>query len=74
MNEFLQKLKAYIKGAFRSKTMWFSSLLGALGALNDNSQYVHALMSDVNFNQFMIGVAIVTALLRIATNSSLADK
>ena len=74
MTEILEKIKAYIKGAFKSKTIWFSSAIGALGALNDNSQYIHALMSDVNFNQFMIGVAVITALLRIMTNSSLADK
>ena len=74
MTEILEKIKAYIKGAFKSKTIWFSGAIGALGALNDNSQYIHALMSDVNFNQFMIGVAVITALLRIMTNSSLADK
>ena len=68
------KIKAYIRGAFKSKTIWFSSILGALGAISDSSQYVRSLMSDVNFNQFMIAIAIITAILRMTTTKPLDEK
>ena len=68
------KIKAYVKGAFKSKTMWFSGLIGALGALNDNSQYLHAMLDDVSFNELMIAISLAIAFLRIMTNKSLESK
>ena len=68
------KIKAYIKGAFKSKIMWFSGLIGGLGALNDNSQYLHAMLDDVSFNELMIAISLSIAFLRILTNTSLDAK
>jgi len=68
------KIKAYVRGALRSKTLWFSGLLTALGALNDNSQYVHAMLDDVSFNELMIVISLAIAFLRIMTNKSLESK
>jgi hypothetical protein len=68
------KIKAYVRGAFKSKTMWFSGLIGGLGALNDNSQYLHAMLDDVSFNELMIAISLAIAFLRILTTTSLDAK
>jgi len=74
MNDFWQKIKAYIKGAFKSKTIWFSGLISALGALSDNSQYLRALLDDISFNAVMISIGVIVALLRIVTTKPLDEK
>ena len=68
------KIKAYVRGAFKSKTMWFSGLLGGLGALNDNSQYLHAMLDDVSFNELMIAISLAVAFLRLMTTQALDQK
>lgn len=68
------KLKALIKGSLKSKTMWFSGLITALGAVSDNSQYLRNLLDDVSFNTVMIAIGLITALLRIYTTKPLEDK
>lgn len=74
MKDLIEKLKATIKGAFKSKTMWFSGMITALGAISDNSQYLRGLMNDISFNSVMIAIGVVTALLRIYTTKPLSDK
>ena len=54
--------------------MWFSGLIGGLGALNDNSQYLHAMLDDVSFNELMIAISLAIAFLRILTTTSLDAK
>ena len=51
----IEKLKAYIRGAFKSKTMWLGGIVSALGALSDNAQYLRNIIKDdIGFNTFMI--------------------
>ena len=74
MNEIYEKIKATIRGAIKSKTMWFSGLITALGAVSDNSQYLRGLLDDISFNTVMIGIGLITALLRIVTTKPLDEK
>ena len=75
MKELWEKLKAYIKGAFRSKTMWLGGMISALGALSDNSQYLRDLIKDdIGFNTIMIAIGIAVSILRIMTTQPLDQK
>ena len=67
-------MKYMVRGALKSKTMWFSGLITALGALSDNSQYLKALLDDMSFNTVMIAIGVITALLRIYTTKPLDEK
>lgn len=70
----IEKMKYMVRGALKSKTMWFSGLITALGALSDNSQYLKALLDDMSFNTVMIAIGVITALLRIYTTKPLDEK
>ena len=75
MKELWEKIKAYIKGAFRSKTMWLGGMISALGALSDNSQYLRDLIKDdIGFNTIMIAIGIAVSILRIMTTQPLDQK
>lgn len=75
MNNFWEKIKSYIKGAFRSKTMWFGGIVSALGALSDNAQYLRNIIKDdISFNTLMIGIGVGISLLRIVTTKPLNEK
>ena len=74
MNDLYEKIKATMNGAIKSKTMWFSGLITALGAVSDNSQYLRGLLNDMSFNTVMIAIGVITALLRIATTKPLDQK
>lgn len=75
MNDLWQKFKAYVKGAFRSKTMWLGGIVSALGALSDNSQYLRNIIKDdIGFNTLMIGIGIAISVLRIVTTKPLDEK
>jgi len=75
MKELWEKLKAYIKGAFRSKTMWLGGMISALGAISDNSQYLRDLIKDdIGFNTIMIAIGVAVSVLRIMTTQPLDQK
>ncbi len=75
MNALWEKLKAYAKGAFKSKTMWFGGIVSALGALSDNAQYLRNIIKDdISFNTLMIGIGVGISLLRIVTTKPLDEK
>ncbi len=75
MKELWEKLKAYIKGAFRSKTMWLGGMISALGAISDNSQYLRDLIKDdIGFNTLMIAIGVAVSVLRIMTTQPLDQK
>jgi uncharacterized membrane protein (DUF106 family) len=59
---------------FKSKTMWFSSLLIIFGALMDNSVYLKDLISPQYFSFVMIVIGIIVGILRSITTQPLADK
>ena len=70
----MNKLKAIIKGSLKSKTMWFSGIIMALGAVSDNSQYLRELLDAQTFNTVMIIIGVVIAVLRIQTTQPLDKK
>jgi len=75
MKELWEKLKAYVKGAFRSKTMWLGGMISALGAISDNSQYLRDLIKDdIGFNTIMIAIGVAVSVLRIMTTQPLDQK
>ena len=75
MNDLWQKIKAYVKGAFRSKTMWLGGIVSALGALSDNAQYLRNIIKDdIGFNTLMIGIGVAISVLRIMTTKPLDEK
>ncbi len=75
MNAIFQKIKAYVKGAFRSKTMWLGGIVSALGALSDNAQYLRNIIKDdIGFNTLMIIIGVLISILRIMTTEPLDQK
>lgn len=75
MNDLWQKIKAYVKGAFRSKTMWLGGIVSALGALSDNAQYLRNIIKDdIGFNTLMITIGVAISVLRIMTTKPLDEK
>ena len=71
----LDKLKAFVTGAFKSKTMWFGGIISALGALSDNYQYLKELINnDLKFNTVMIAIGVIVSVLRIMTTKPLDEK
>ena len=75
MNDLWQKIKAYVKGAFRSKTMWLGGIVSALGALSDNAQYLRNIIKDdIGFNTLMIIIGVLISILRIMTTDPLDQK
>lgn len=70
----MNKIIAMVKGSFKSKTMWFSGAIMALGAVSDNSQYLRELLDAQTFNTVMIAIGVIVAILRIQTTKSLEEK
>jgi hypothetical protein len=60
--------------ALKSKTLWFSAILGVLAALEMQSGLVRQMVGEHNFGGVMLGISVATAILRVITTSSLADK
>jgi hypothetical protein len=70
----MDRLKAIIKGSLKSKTMWFSGIIMALGAVSDNAEYLRNLLDPQSFNMVMIVIGVVVAILRIQTTKPLEEK
>jgi len=70
----MDKIKSFINGSLRSKTMWFSFILVVLGAVSDNSQYLRGLLDAQIFNVVMIIIGVIVAMLRIQTTQPLDQK
>jgi len=62
-----------VKGCCRSKTMWWSLLLVILGAIADNLSYIQSQVDERYYGFIVMGIGIVTAVLRWNTNKSLED-
>ena len=65
-----KQIKLNIAGALKSKTMWFSVMVAALGALEANAQIIPAEYRG----QALIVIAGVVAMLRILTTVPLDAK
>lgn len=58
----------------KSKTLWFSAALAILGALEMHQAVVLKLVGQEHFGAVMLGIAIVTAVLRVVTTKPLSEK
>lgn len=63
-----------MRGAFKSKTMYFSLALAVLGALEMNASLLRDLIGPENFGAVMIGIGVVSAALRVVTTQALSEK
>lgn len=69
----MKNWKLILKGAKKSWTIISAVLLAILGAIQDQVETLRAIF--LNHTEFvLVGVAIVMALLRIKTTTSLAEK
>ena len=66
--------KKAAKGAVRSKTMNFAVLLAAFGAAQANLPAVQEFVTPERYGYVTLGIAVVVAVLRAITTSSLAGK
>lgn len=67
-------MKEKLKGAWKSRTIWFSFLLVFLGAISDNSSYIQDLIDPKIYSISMFIIGIVLAYLRATTTKSLDDR
>ena len=67
-------MKRRVRGAMRSKTMWFSLALVILGVVYDNFSYLEQLINPRLYGIFLIFTGIVVAVLRFITTMPLEDK
>ena len=58
----------------KSRTMWFSLLLVIFGALMDNFSYVQNIIDPKYYGVCLIGIGIITALLRFVTTQPLDER
>jgi len=56
-----------MKKSYQSKTMWFSLLLVVFGAIFDNFSYLQSVISDKYYGILLVGIGIITAVLRFIT-------
>ena len=57
----------------KSKTMWWSLLLIVLGAVADNLSYIQNQIDERYYGLIVMGIGIITAVLRWNTNKPLDD-
>ena len=58
----------------KSKMMWWSLLIIILGVIADNLSYFHDSLGDQSYGLILMGIGIVTAILRWNTSQDLEDK
>lgn len=58
----------------KSKTLWFSVSLAVFGVLEMQQALVRELVGQEHFGAVMLGIAIVTAVLRVVTTKPLSEK
>lgn len=63
-----------LRSCRKSKTMWWAFLLIILGAVADNLPYIQGQIDARYYGFIVMGIGIVTAVLRWNTTSSLDDK
>ena len=63
-----------VRGAMRSKTMWFSLLLAVFGAIEATTSYLSNNIDPKFFGIFVVVVGVITAVLRVLTTIPLEDR
>lgn len=65
--------KSWLVKAAKSKTIWFSTALAVFGALETFLPTIQTTLGS-HSGEVLAGVGFVTAILRFATTSAIADK
>jgi hypothetical protein len=63
-----------LKGAMRSRTMWFSLAMVILGSIYDNFSYLQNVIDPKYYGSIFIGIGVVCAVLRFYTTLPLDKK
>ena len=72
--DIVTKIKAVLTGAWKSKTIWFNTLVGSLLAAEAAFPLLHGLISDFWYGVILFTLTIGNVILRGVTNKALADK
>lgn len=67
-------VRAAVKGATRSWTIWFAIGLAAFGALQLEMDHIQEMVSHETFGWFNIATGIIIAVLRVLTTTSLVER
>lgn len=63
-----------IRKCSKSRTMWWALLLVVLGAIGDNLSYIQNQIDERYYGFIVMGIGVVTAVLRWNTTTSLEDR
>jgi len=67
-------MKAAVKGAVHSRTMWFSLALMIVGVIYENFSYVQNIIDPKYYGILLISIGIICAILRFVTTLPLDKK
>lgn len=67
-------MKKLLRGAMKSKTIWFSIFISVGGAIQANTYFLHTIMGDKTVGYLLLMIGCVSAILRIFTVNALEDK
>lgn len=74
----MEKLKLWLNGARKSRTIWFNSAVGTLTTLvvmwPEFATQLQAILSPEQYAKVLLVVVIVNIYLRVKTNTALTDK
>ncbi len=63
-----------IDGVIKSKTMWFATATAIIGALMSSMPLVQSSISQEYYGFILMGLGVISAILRVATTKPLAEK
>ena len=69
----MERIRSKLRKCHRSKTMWWSLLLVILGAIADNLSYLQSQIDERYYGVIVMGIGIITAVLRWNTTQPLED-
>ena len=67
-------MKRKLTGALRSKTIWFSAVLAALGAIQANSDALEKFLTPSQAGLAITLIGVIVAVLRVVTTRPLDEK
>ena len=63
-----------LKGAVKSKTIWASVIVGAIGAAISNFDLLRPVLSEEVYGMTLMGLSVLFAVLRVVTTTPLDEK
>jgi len=70
----MTKMKRYMRGALRSKSVWLSSLVMFFGGLEMYYPYLEKNIDPKYYGPIFFGIGMTGIILRVITKKSLEDK